>query len=802
MLCLGLVEATPQGALQVEQTLSKTSMSVKSCQGAADKTTVTLTLKGAEPVKAVDLVMVLDRSSSEDLGSVMDAALRLMGSLNESNNDRLAVVSFADTARLDQALTSDFDALERAVGNLSSGRLTALGDAVYVALEELNKTKRADAVPGIVVFSDGGATTGLDPLAQADRARSLGLPVYFVGLTANVNRGFLSELAKRANGSFFASASDQSLIGVLKRFSRALVAEFITITQILPDALSYAGTPAGIQAPEVVPARNGTTALSWTIRALVSGQVWSTQFDIIALQVGTFDLNRSSQLSYLDAGGARVEQPLPNPSLQVGGTPVPVPQFEIVPEQPKANQVLQFFDRTSTTGGAISTWAWDFGDGATSKEQNPTHVYQDIGLYTVRLTVTDANACSVSAERSFRISEVIPGSVPQLPEGSPPTDTTTNPNAPQVGITLGAEPVRTGVAATFSITPAGQLASCAWDFGDGGTSDQCQTTHTYLQAGTFTLRVTVTFQEGLGSRTLSQPVTVARENIKPTADFIFMPFNPRVGRPVGFDSTASRDEDGSITSWSWDLGDGTSATTPNPIHEYARPGTYTVTLTVTDNEGAASEVLKKDLIVGLPLRAFSDLSALRQAPTVPAWMDFYLDGGVVTDEELEDAARRYANGSFVQSTQYRLTEDDLRALTDLHDLRVFTAQYRKPQDAEAAGYSKVHDYRPGVGATYAHLDLLNSDQPPQFDRVPALIYAPNDDGQPELAGVRFVAFQAENVKLFGISGWSSFTPPPPPGSPGGTLPPGGVPGTLYVLTVWIWKENPDGMFVPLNPALK
>ena len=800
MLCLGLVEATPQDALRVEQTLSKTAMSVKSCQGAPDKATVTLTLQSSEQVKPVDLVMVLDRSSSEDLGAVKDAALRLMNSLNESNGDRLALVSFADTARLDQALSSDFETVARAVQSLSGGNLTALGDGLHLALEELNASKRADAVTGIVVFSDGGATTGFDPLAQADRAQSLGLPVYFVGLTANVSRGALSELAKRANGNFFASASDQSLIGVLKRLQRALVAEFITLTQVLPDALSYAEAPAGFQAPHIVLARNGTTELSWTARALVSGQTWQTQFEIIALQSGTFDLTRTSMLSYLDASGARVEQPLPNPQLQVSGTALPLPQFEVVPEQPKANQVLQFFDRSSASGGAISSWRWDFGDGTTSNEQNPTHVYQDIGLYTVRLTVTDAAQCAVTLERSFRISEVIPGSVPQAPDGGQ-TSTTTDPDAPQVSIALGADVIKTGVAATFSITPADQATSCAWDFGDGTTSDQCQATHTYMQAGTFTLKVTVTF-EGGASRTLSQSLTVARENIKPTADFTFTPFNPRVGRPVGFDSTASRDDDGSIASWSWDLGDSTSATTPNPIHEYVRPGTYTVTLTITDNEGAASEVLRKDIIVGLPLAAVSDLSGLRQSPSVPEWMDFYLDGGVVTDEELEDAARRFANGSFVQSTQYRLTEADLRALTDLHDLRVLTAQYLKSQDAEAAGYGKAHDYQPGLGANYANLDILNADHPPQFDQVPILIYAPNDDGSLELAGVRFVAFQAESATLFGISDWPSFTPPPPPGAPSGTPPPGGVPGTLHVLTVWIWRENADGMFVPFNPALK
>lgn len=807
MMWMGAATAIPQSALQVEQTLSKNSMAVRSCQGKPDQTTVTVRLQSGETVKPVDVVLALDASSSEDLPKIQDAARRLLAHLNANNGDQVALVSFADTARLAQGLSNDFDAVTSAIDGMHAGQLTALGDALNLALDTLDQNKRADALPAVVVFSDGGKTTGVDPLAQADRAMQLGLPVYFVGVSGGVNRAALSELAQRAGGNFFASASDQSLLGVLKRLERTLLAEFVTVSQTLPDALSYAGTPEGYAAPTVSVNLNGTTDLVWSLDALVSGQLWETQFNVVANQIGTFALQRAAQLSYLDAQGARVNEALPNPQIQVTGTPPPLVAFDLFPEQPKANQVIQFTDRSSTQGGTMTAWQWDFGDGASSSEQNPTHVYQDIGRYTVSLTVTDSNGCTVSHERTFRISEVVPGPVPDVPEFIPPSDGTTQTsggteNAPSIAITIGTDMVRTGVEAAFSVDTEGTVQSCNWDFGDGASSDQCEATHQYMKAGTFTVKLTVTFDNG-AQTTATRQVTVARENIKPTADFSVSPPNQRVRRPVGFDSSASKDEDGSIAAWQWDFGDGTTSTQANPIHEYERPGRFRVTLTVTDNEGAASAPVAKDIIVGLRPGALGDVAGLNQGPQVPEWMTFYIDGGVVTDEELEDAARRFANGSYVQSTQYRLTEDDLRAITDLHDLRILTAKYKDPAAAEADGYVKVGNFAPQRGLNYINETILNSDEPPQFDQVPVLVYAPDEEGQMKLAGVRFVAFEEDDAVLFGLRGWSTLPVPPPPGA--APPPPGaprGVPDKVYVLTVWIWVENPQGMFVPANPVIQ
>lgn len=67
----------------------------------------------------------------------------------------------------------------------------------------------------------------------------------------------------------------------------------------------------------------------------------------------------------------------------------PVADFEFSPAQPAAGQTVQFTDKSKDPDGQIKSWLWDFGDGTTSTQQNPTHVYRAAGTFTVKLIVTD-----------------------------------------------------------------------------------------------------------------------------------------------------------------------------------------------------------------------------------------------------------------------------------------------------------------------------------------------------------------------------------------------------------------------------
>ncbi len=67
----------------------------------------------------------------------------------------------------------------------------------------------------------------------------------------------------------------------------------------------------------------------------------------------------------------------------------PVADFTFAPAQPAAGQTVQFTDKSTDPDGKVVSWSWDFGDGAKSQQQNPTHVYQTAGAFEVKLVVTD-----------------------------------------------------------------------------------------------------------------------------------------------------------------------------------------------------------------------------------------------------------------------------------------------------------------------------------------------------------------------------------------------------------------------------
>ncbi len=148
---------------------------------------------------------------------------------------------------------------------------------------------------------------------------------------------------------------------------------------------------------------------------------------------------------------------------------------------------------TDESTGATS-WAWDFGDGNTSADQNPVHTYETADTYTVTLTVMN-EAGSNSTTQTITVTEA-----PVTP--APVASFTTN-------VTEGVAPLT--VAFTDESTGA---TSWAWDFGDGNTSTEQNPVHTYETADTYT--VTLTVMNEAGSNSTTQTITVTEAPVTPT----------------------------------------------------------------------------------------------------------------------------------------------------------------------------------------------------------------------------------------------------------------------------------------------
>ncbi|MFN8397741.1 MAG: PKD domain-containing protein [Bacteroidia bacterium] len=196
---------------------------------------------------------------------------------------------------------------------------------------------------------------------------------------------------------------------------------------------------------------------------------------------------------------------------------------------------------TSTSTGSPTTFAWDFGDGATSNIQNPTHVYVQGGTYMVCLTVT--SACGTNT-----LCQNITLNCP-LP----------NTNFSFTSINL---------AYTFQDLSSGTPTSWSWDFGDGGTSTLQNPSHTYANTGTYQVCLITT--NACGNDTSCQAVSVLCP--QPAANFSVTQNQLQ----VNFSDLTT----GNPTGWTWVFGDGSpNSIQSNPSHTYAAPGTYQVCLT-------------------------------------------------------------------------------------------------------------------------------------------------------------------------------------------------------------------------------
>jgi beta propeller repeat protein len=214
-----------------------------------------------------------------------------------------------------------------------------------------------------------------------------------------------------------------------------------------------------------------------------------------------------------------------------------------------------------TSEGKPTSWVWDFGDGNTSTEQNPTHIYSAVGNYIINLTVSENDSTY-----SKNVAIVV------LKSMNIEADFSTN-------VSKGYVPL------SVQFTDLSKNAVYwSWDFGDGTFDSNVQTQqnpiHTFSTAGNYT--VTLSASNYSYPDYKSATITVLEKPVfsAPIADFNANPTSGNAPLTVQFIDSSQN-----ATRWSWDFGDRSTLTDQNPSHTYSAEGTYNANLTVSNANG-------------------------------------------------------------------------------------------------------------------------------------------------------------------------------------------------------------------------
>jgi PKD repeat protein len=280
-------------------------------------------------------------------------------------------------------------------------------------------------------------------------------------------------------------------------------------------------------------------------------------------------------LTVTDDGG-KTSNTAKTVSFSVTEKLAPTADFTFSPQNPAIGETVQFTSLSTDNDGTIVSYQWYFGDGGSSSLQNPQHRYNiaEPAVFTVQLTVTDNDGKTGTASKEITVGDI---------DNQPPTaDFSFTPENPVVGDTI--------QFLSLSSDADGTIEQYYWDFGDGLTSTEENPQHKYDidQPASFAVKLEVTDNSGKKASVTKAIAFTETENQAPTAAFSVSPQSPKTGEIIFFNASASTDSDGEIVEYRWNFGNGTTGTGKTTQHTYyvSETTTFTVTLTVIDDQGA------------------------------------------------------------------------------------------------------------------------------------------------------------------------------------------------------------------------
>ena len=331
---------------------------------------------------------------------------------------------------------------------------------------------------------------------------------------------------------------------------------YITITSLappVPPVANFTGSPQSGFLPL-------TVQFNDTSQTNITTWLWTFGPD-------TFTSGSQNPLfTYNAVGNFTVNLTVTNAS---GESSISKPGFVVVTNKPVANftadrtsgNIPLFVNFTDYSTDATA-WFWDFGDGTNSTLQDPGHLFNATGQFTVTLTPSNAGGSGDPLAKPDYITVLV-----QPPEA----DFTAAP-------LTGDKPLDV----QFNDASSGDPTSWNWNFGDGNTSTLQNPLHTYMTVGVYNVTMEAINAGGNSIKEKDNYINVTQP--RPVAGFAVN----RTSGTVPFDVTFIDESTNDPTGWAWNFGDGNTSTLQNPVYHYAAAGNFTVTMKASNSGGVSN----------------------------------------------------------------------------------------------------------------------------------------------------------------------------------------------------------------------
>ncbi len=303
----------------------------------------------------------------------------------------------------------------------------------------------------------------------------------------------------------------------------------------------------------------------------------------------TANVGYHEYVGYVETGSSSKEVDKENNVvyLNLTAAELPVANISATPDEPVIGEKVFFSASNSVSDVGLSRFLFSFGDGTDSgwvTTSFVSHNYTMEGKYVCMVRVEDINGFTSQWSDPMTINVVEPPEV-------------ITPNRPPIaGFDVWPNIIDVTVDVQFydtSSDPDGdEIDAYLWDFGDGATSTVLNPTHKYDDDGLY--KVTLQVWDIYGNVSYPFVRSVSVLNLAPILGFTTSIDNTsmkaELGEAVSFDATSTTDPDDDMVDleFEWDYGDGSNGLGSTVSHVYDEPGTYTVTLKVTDDDGANS----------------------------------------------------------------------------------------------------------------------------------------------------------------------------------------------------------------------